>query len=41
MQVVTPMAMGDEDAADAAREILEGMPGLMTALGVWRDRDEI
>jgi hypothetical protein len=40
LQVVTTMTMGDEDAADAAREILEGMPGLMTALGVWEDRDE-
>jgi len=41
MQVVTAMAMDDEDAADAAREILEGMRGLMAALGVWKERDDV
>ncbi len=34
MQVITSMTMDDDEAAEAAREILEGMPGLMAALGV-------
>jgi hypothetical protein len=34
LQVVTTMDMSLEEAAEAAREILEGMSGLMAALGV-------
>ena len=40
MQIVTPIGVGSEDAATAAAEILEGMPGVLSALGLWREGDD-
>ena len=41
MQIVTPSGLNDEEAAAAAGEILEGMSGPLTALGVWREGDDV
>ncbi len=40
MQIVTPSEMSLDEAAGAAGEILEGMPGLMNALRVGKEPDD-
>ena len=39
LQIITPIEMRLERALDAARELLEGMPDLLEALGVWKEGD--
>ncbi len=40
LQIVTPLEMSLDEAVGAARDILEGMPGLMNALRVWKEPDD-
>ncbi len=41
MQIVTPWEIGEEIAAEAAGEILEAMPDLLTALRVWKEDADV